>query len=237
MISALVVDDEPYARAELAELLRAENVTVLAQAGNALEALALLNRLRPDVVFLDIQMPKVSGLELLALLDPARMPRVVFVTAFDDYAVQAFEDNAFDYLLKPVAPARLHKTLARLSQALAPQDLAAVTPPLRMVPCYQHQRIRLVPIDEVEYAYSDLGGVHLVTAGATYHAQLTLKALESRSPLLRIHRQYLVRGEAIREITLLDNHAAELKTRHGHALPVSRRYLKFLKDHFGFTAT
>jgi two-component system, LytTR family, response regulator len=234
MISALIVDDEPYARAELAELLQElGGVTVLAEAGNALEAMALLPQHRPDVLFLDIQMPKISGLELLSMLEPGQIPRVVFVTAHDDYAIQAFEDNAFDYLLKPVSKARLQKTLDRLGQALPQQDLAPVTPPLTTIPGYQQQRIRLVPLAEVEYIYSDLGGVHLVTREGEYHTQLTLKVLEQRTPLLRVHRQYLVCASAIREITLQDNHSAELETRLGHTLPVSRRYLKTLKSHLG----
>ncbi|GAA3526553.1 two-component system response regulator BtsR [Zobellella aerophila] len=234
MISALIVDDEPYARAELAELLRElGGVTVLAEAGNALEAMALLQQHRPEVVFLDIQMPKISGLELLSMLDPKQIPRVVFVTAHDEYAIQAFEDNAFDYLLKPVSKPRLQKTLDRLKQTLPPQDLGPVTPPLTTIPGYQQQRIRLVPLAEVEYIYSDLGGVHLVTREGEYHTQLTLKVLEQRTALLRVHRQYLVKADAIREITLRDNHSAELETQLGHTLPVSRRYLKTLKSRLG----
>ena len=111
MIRTLIVDDEPYAREELAELLASDpDIEILGMAGNAIEALGLIQQLKPDVVFLDIQMPKLSGMELVAMLDP--LPRIVFVTAFDDYAIQAFEENAFDYLLKPVEPARLAKTLA-----------------------------------------------------------------------------------------------------------------------------
>ncbi|MCR6551779.1 response regulator, partial [Aeromonas sp. CPF2-S1] len=98
MIRTLIVDDEPYAREELAELLASDpDIEILGMAGNAIEALGLIQQLKPDVVFLDIQMPKLSGMELVAMLDP--LPRIVFVTAFDDYAIQAFEENAFDYLL------------------------------------------------------------------------------------------------------------------------------------------
>ncbi len=234
MISALIVDDEPYARAELAELLQElGGVTVLAEAANALEAMALLQQHKPEVLFLDIQMPKITGLELLSMLDPGLISQVVFVTAHDEYAIQAFEDNAFDYLLKPVAKARLQKTLNRLKQARPPQDLTPVTPPLTSIPGYQQQRIRLVPLEQVEYIYSDLSGVHLVTREGEYHTQLTLKVLEQRTALLRVHRQYLVRADAIREISLQENHSAELETQLGHRLPVSRRYLKTLKNQLG----
>lgn len=100
MLSALLIDDERFAREELAELLaESGQIEVIGQASNAIEGLKKINQLKPDVVFLDIQMPQISGIELLSMLDPETMPEVVFVTAYDQYALQAFEDNAFDYLL------------------------------------------------------------------------------------------------------------------------------------------
>ncbi|NKX31973.1 response regulator, partial [Alteromonadaceae bacterium A_SAG1] len=100
---ALVIDDEPLAREELCQLLNETNeVQVLAEAANAIEGLALIKQHCPDVIFLDIEMPQLSGLDMLAMLDLDTMPYVVLVTAFEQYALQAFEDNAFDYLLKPV---------------------------------------------------------------------------------------------------------------------------------------
>ncbi|AEH33943.1 YehT [Vibrio anguillarum 775] len=115
MLSALVIDDELLAREELTELLEETgDVDVIGHASNAIEGLKKINQLKPDVVFLDIQMPQVTGIELLGMLDPDTMPNVVFVTAYDQYALQAFEENAFDYLLKPVDPERLKKTLQRL---------------------------------------------------------------------------------------------------------------------------
>lgn len=232
MIRTLIVDDEPYAREELAELLGAEpDIEILGFATNAIEALPLIQRLRPEVVFLDIQMPKLSGMELVAMLDP--LPRIVFVTAFDDYAIQAFEENAFDYLLKPVEPARLAKTLARLRQDLSPLPVTALAPAIHHIPGYQHNRVRLLPISQVEYAFSDLGGVHVACQGALFHTQLTLKSLEEKTPLLRCHRQYLVAPAAIFEIRLLDNQLAEIVTQSGAQVPVSRRYLKALRDKLG----
>ncbi|EOD54687.1 two-component system response regulator BtsR [Aeromonas molluscorum] len=232
MIRVLIVDDEPYARDELALLLGQDaDIDLLGQAANAIEALGLINRLKPDVVFLDIQMPKLSGMELVAMLDP--LPRIVFVTAYDSYAIQAFEEQAFDYLLKPVEPVRLHKTLARLKQDMTPQPMAALAPAIHHIPGYLHNRVRLLPMAQVEYAFSDLGGVHVACQGELFHTQLTLKSLEEKSPLLRCHRQYLIHPAAIFEIALLDNQLAEIVTPSGARVPVSRRYLKALKDQFG----
>lgn len=214
MIRTLIVDDEPYAREELAELLGSDpDIEILGSATNAIEALGLIQRFKPDVVFLDIQMPKLSGMELVAMLDP--LPRIVFVTAFDEYAIQAFEENAFDYLLKPVEPARLAKTLSRLRQDLSPQPVAALAPAIRHIPGYLHNRVRLLPIEQVEYAFSDLGGVHVACQGELFHTQLTLKSLEEKTPLLRCHRQYLVAPGAIFEIQLLENQLAQIVTPSG----------------------
>ncbi|OBT07286.1 two-component system response regulator YehT [Vibrio sp. UCD-FRSSP16_10] len=241
MLRALVVDDELFAREELSELLEQTlHIEVIDQASNAIQALQKINTLKPDVVFLDIHMPQVSGIELLSMLDPDTMPAVVFVTAYDKYALQAFEDNAFDYLLKPIDPQRLNKTVCRLKKLFNKDkinvDYAAITPNnLEQVPCCGHNRIMLIPVDSIEVAYSDFSGVNIQTSEHTTSSQLTLKVLEEKTPLIRCHRQYLVSPKAIREIRLLDQGLAEIITLNGHQAPVSRRYLKVLKEKLGFS--
>lgn len=239
MLKALVIDDEQLARDELEELLHeTEQIEVIAQASNAIDGLKKINLLKPDVVFLDIQMPQVTGIELLAMLDPDTMPNVVFVTAFDQYAVQAFEDNAFDYLLKPIETARLEKTVNRLVKQHkthnSNQDISIITPStLDQLPCVGLNRIMIIPTKDVECAYSDISGVHIRSAAQTASTQLTLKVLEEKTELLRCHRQYLVNTKAIKEIKLLDNGLAEIITLSDHPIPVSRRYLKVLKEKLG----
>ncbi|UPQ87530.1 two-component system response regulator BtsR [Vibrio sinaloensis] len=238
MLRALVIDDELFAREELTDLLQETgHIQVIDQASNAIEGLKKINQLKPEVVFLDIQMPQISGIELLAMLDPETMPKVVFVTAYDEFAVQAFEDNAFDYLLKPVDIARLEKTVNRLlkSQQVSREQLAAITPPcLDQVPCIGLNRIMIIPTKDVEFAYSDISGVHVQTHEQKATSQLTLKVLEEKTPLVRCHRQFLVNIKAIKEIKLLENGLAEIITVSNHPLPVSRRYLKALKEMLGF---
>ncbi|MBY6186192.1 two-component system response regulator BtsR [Marinobacter hydrocarbonoclasticus] len=236
MIRTLLIDDEPLAREELAILLEAhDDIEIVGEANNAIEGMGLINQLKPDLVFLDIQMPKITGMEMLAMLDTATMPRVVFVTAYDEHAVKAFEKNAFDYLLKPVAEARLTTTLDRVRAAQAPQDLKPVMGNrIRHLPCYQRNTLKVVRIEQVEYVFSDLSGVHVATAEETIHTQLTLKVLEERSPLIRCHRQYLVNPEAIAAIRLQEGGYGEIETLSGQKLPVSRRYMKPLKQTFGF---
>ncbi|ATP28295.1 two-component system response regulator BtsR [Chromobacterium violaceum] len=237
MLKTLLVDDEPLARDELRELLAAHgDFDIVGECGNAIEAIAFIHRQQPDVVFLDIRMPRISGLEMLAMLDPDKMPRVVFVTAFDDFAIQAFEEHAFDYLLKPVDPQRLAKTLVRLRRETAPQplDILRRLSPLELVPCHGVNRIVLLPLAEVEYVSSRVSGVFVQAGdGREHFTELTLRTFEERSALFRCHRQHLVNLRAIHEIRLGENGVADIVTHAGRSLPVSRRFLKPLKEALG----
>ncbi|MBE9876999.1 response regulator, partial [Escherichia coli] len=117
MIKVLIVDDEPLARENLRVFLQEQSdIEIVGECSNAVEGIGAVHKLRPDVLFLDIQMPRISGLEMVGMLDPEHRPYIVFLTAFDEYAIKAFEEHAFDYLLKPIDEARLEKTLARLRQ-------------------------------------------------------------------------------------------------------------------------
>ncbi|WP_417761086.1 two-component system response regulator BtsR [Shewanella sp.] len=235
MITCLIVDDEPYAREALAELLEQEDdIDIIGQCGNAVEAMQCINRDQPEMVFLDIQMPRISGMELIAMLDPARMPRIVFVTAYDEFAVKAFDNHAFDYLLKPLDEQRLQQTLSKVRRDLTPQVLTPVMPVhLQHLPCYSGNKLKIIAVNDVEYAFSDLTGVHIATAKEQVHTELTLKVLEEKTPLLRCHRQYLVAPSAIAEIEVLET-GGEVTTHSEAKIPVSRRYLKVLKQVFGF---
>ncbi|PKG39950.1 two-component system response regulator BtsR [Psychromonas sp. Urea-02u-13] len=239
MLKVLVIDDEQYAREELIALLDEQDevdVEIVGACNNAIEGLKKVHQLKPDLIFLDIQMPQISGMEMLAMLDVETMPKVVFVTAFDEYALQAFEDNAFDYILKPVEPCRLLKTLQRVQSSVQPTDYKALTnKPLSLIPCAGFNRYVLLKPSEIEIAYSDQSGVHIIgnQADSTENScSLSLKVLEEKTELLRCHRQYLINPNAIREIRLLDNSLAEIITTSGAVAPVSRRYLKMLKDRF-----
>ncbi|MDN2661864.1 two-component system response regulator BtsR [Psychromonas sp. 14N.309.X.WAT.B.A12] len=236
MLKAIVIDDELYAREELNELLvETEQVQVIEQCSNAIEGLKAINSLKPDVVFLDIHMPQITGLDLLSMLDPDTMPKVVFVTAYDEYAVKAFEDNAFDYLLKPVESGRLLKTLKRVNaEKLEQPNYEPITAnKLELIPCSGFNRILLLAPNEIEIAMSEQTGVHLLTDKDKFTASLSLKVLEEKTDLIRCHRQYLINPTCIREIKLLDNGSADIVTKSNHHAPVSRRYLKVIKDRFG----
>ncbi|MCM2295810.1 two-component system response regulator BtsR [Rhodoferax sp.] len=233
MLTALIIDDEAPSRDELKALLTAHpDIEVLGECSNALEGIAAIHRLRPDVVFLDIQMPRVSGLEMVGMIEVAALPHIVFVTAFDEHALKAFEEHAADYLLKPIDPQRLAKTLDWLRAGARPSQPAhaPLIPALRHIPCMGLNRIFLLALDEVEFVHTDLTGVHVVADKRQGITELTLKILQERTPLMRCHRQYLVNINHVAEITLMDNGSAEIITRSDRRLPVSRRYLRELKD-------
>lgn len=234
MLKVLIVDDEAPAREELRALLEVEtDIEIVGESANAIDAMAAINRLHPDVVFLDIQMPRVSGLEMLGMLDKHRMPKIVFVTAYDEYALSAFEEHASDYLLKPVEPSRLASTLSWLRSGKDQPEHHELALPAQIlqIPCYARNRIQLLRLDDVEYIHSSLTGVQVMCAEQSGITELTLKTLEEKTPLLRCHRQYLVNPMNIAEIIMQENGSAEIITRSGKHVPVSRRHLRDLKDH------
>ncbi|HTP24214.1 MAG TPA: two-component system response regulator BtsR [Anaeromyxobacteraceae bacterium] len=229
---ALIVDDEPHARAELERLL-AETMqfTIVGRCANAIEALHAIRQERPDVLFLDVQMPGVSGLELLGMIDDDIHPDVVFVTAHEEFAVQAFEESALDYLLKPVEKERLAKTVERLRQRRSEGAPPAYhAPSIKRIPCLAARSIKLVPVQEVEFVKSSEAGVYVVSCQGEFYTELTLSVLEARAGLLRCHKQYLVNIDRIDEISLSENSLAVIKTKAGNTVPVSRRHLAKVRE-------
>jgi two-component system, LytTR family, response regulator len=227
---ALIVDDELHAREELESLLLETGAfTIAGRCGNAVEAMQAIRKERPDVVFLDIQMPAISGFELLSMLDDDDLPAVVFVTAHDAFALRAFEERALDYLLKPVSRERLAKTVERLRK-LPGADVRRGYPraEIRRIPCLSARAIKLVDVPDVEFVRSSEAGVYVVTAKAELFTELTLKVLEERAGLVRCHKQFLVNVDQVDQISIEDG-LAVIRTRSGKDVPVSRRHLPGLK--------
>ena len=233
MLTALIVDDEPPSREELKALLAsAPDVEIIGECANAIEGLSAIHRLRPDVVFLDIQMPRINGLEMVGMIEASALPRIVFVTAYDEHALKAFEEHATDYLLKPIDPQRLARTLdwLRSSAPNPARSIPGTSSSLQQIPCLARNRIQLIPLDEVDYVHTDISGIRVVASDREGMTDLTLKLLQERTPLMRCHRQYLVNPARIAEIELLENGAAEIVMRNGLRVPVSRRHLREVKD-------
>jgi two-component system LytT family response regulator len=237
MITALIVDDEPLARQELRRTLApATDIHVVGECGNAIEALSRIYVDKPDVVFLDIQMPQITGFEMLGMLDPDTMPHIVFLTAYDEYAVQAFEKNAFDYLLKPVTADRLELTLERLRNSLFRQDYSVLpeVSHLRQIPCFSQNAIVFLKVDEVECVESRATGIFVSDLdGNERPTTLRLNVLQQRTPLMRCHRQFLVNLDLVQKLQYLESGLAEFITRRGRAIPISRRLLPEIKERLG----
>ncbi len=235
MMRALIVDDELHPREELALLLaQTGEFELVGQAENGVEALAAIRRERPEVVFLDVRMPGVSGFDLLSMIDDDVMPQVVFVTAHDEFALRAFDEDAVDYLLKPVSLERLARTVERLKQRSAPSARPAfASAPITRIPCAGKRTIKLVNVSDVEVVKSTLSGVYVVSGQGEYGTELTLQVLEARAGLLRCHKQYLVNAAAVDEVSLGDGSNATIRTRSGHSVPVSRRHLPRVRELLG----
>jgi two-component system, LytTR family, response regulator len=235
MMRALIVDDELHPREELALLLaQTGEFELVGQAENGVEALAAIRRERPEVVFLDVRMPGVSGFDLLSMIDDDVMPQVVFVTAHDEFALRAFDEDAVDYLLKPVSLERLARTVERLKQRSAPSARPAfASAPITRIPCAGKRTIKLVNVSDVEVVKSTLAGVYVVSGQGEFGTELTLQVLEARAGLLRCHKQYLVNAAAVDEVALGDGSNATIRTRSGHSVPVSRRHLPRVRELLG----
>jgi two-component system LytT family response regulator len=236
MIRALIVDDEQPARERLRRLLTGfADVEIVGEADNGEEALERVLEAKPDLVFLDIQMPGCTGMEVAASL-PSPRPHLVFCTAFDQYAVEAFDLNAVDYLLKPVNPARLQTALTRV-RAGRPGDraldrAARVTPPRRFVA--KHGRTyHVVAARDVVAFVSEEGLTKLQTASGHYWLPPTLNDLEARldpRQFYRISRRAMVNLDAVQEILPLADGQGEVQLRNGERLEVSRRRLSGLSE-------
>jgi len=214
--SVLIVDDEAPARARLRELLgdlnREFRVDLLGEASSGAEALNLIELMKPMVVFLDVQMPGMSGIELARHLAAHAahgrivMPMVVFVTAFDEFAIEAFEVRAIDYLLKPVRIARLVDTMRRIAQRSADERLdltrqaaRALSPRRRHLSVHERGRVQLVPIDQVVYLKAEMKYVTIRTSEREYLIEESLTSLEEEfsEVFVRIHRNALVSRASI----------------------------------------
>ena len=233
MIRALIVEDELHVREELQELLaETGEYTVVGTCSNALQGLRAVKSMRPDILFLDIHMPKVDGFQFLGMLEAEHMPYVVFVTAHDEFALRAFEENALDYLLKPVQIERLARTTEKIKRFLREGKRPAyISPVLERIPCVIGHGLKLIDTADVEYVRSSESGIHIVTAKGEFLTELTLMVLETKTDLLtRCHKQFLVNLHQIDELVRTDPSTVTIKTRSGKLVPVSRRFLAQMKD-------
>lgn len=241
MIRALIVDDEPLARRIVREMLEEDDdFTVVAECANGFECVRAVAEHDPDVLFLDIQMPKLDGFEVLELIE--RAPVVVFVTAHDEHALRAFEVHALDYLLKPFSEERFRQVLARVKRQVASRDrtpLAPLSAALRGKPLHrvlvraEDGTIEVIASGRIDYVEADDDAIQIVTAGKKLRKQQPIGELASEldpARFVRIHRSYLLNIERLERVELYAKDSRVVLLRDGTKLPVSRSGYARLKE-------
>lgn len=237
MIKALIIDDEPLARSMVLEYLHNHSdITVVQECGDGFEGVKAIQQHQPDLIFLDIQMPKINGFEMLELIE--QPPAVIFTTAFDDYAIKAFESHAIDYLLKPFSQERFDKAIRKWREHKQPAaPPAALLESASLSPQQQQRivvktggRIRIIPMEDVDYLEAADDYVKIHTTEGSFLKNKTMAHFErvlDAAQFVRTHRSYIVN---VQRITRLDVHEKEswlaLLTS-GIRVPVSKTgYLK-----------
>jgi len=241
-VRTAVVDDEPLARDKLrAFLTRHPEFVLVGEAGDGLAAVRLIDEQRPDLILLDIQMPELDGFEVLAALEHEPLPYVIFVTAYNHYALQAFEVGAIDYLLKPVAPDRFDQALARarsqidrvagldLAERLARalEQVAPDRPRVERFLVKDQGRSRFIAAQEVEWIEAAGNYLKLHMPGAVHLVRATMKEIETRldpARFARVHRTAIVNVDRIQYLEPWSHGDQLLVMRSGEKLMISRRY-------------
>lgn len=221
----LVADDEPAARRGVRQLLAAfPSFKVIGECRDGAEVLNALDTLRPDVVFLDIQMPGLGGFDVIRRRTPDRMPAVVFLTAYDQFALNAFDAQALDYLVKPVTESRFAATMKRLSRYLRGEQKG--TERERAIVVTTSRGTLVVPLRDVEWIEAADNYARIWTGGRSFLLRESLGTLEERigsSGFVRAHRRALVRLDAVQRLVTTDAGECVAVLASGARIPVSRR--------------
>jgi two-component system LytT family response regulator len=243
-MNIIIIDDEPLARSIVKEYLQSHpSIKIIAECNDGFEGLKAIQQYEPDLIFLDIQMPKINGFEMLELVENA--PAVIFTTAFDEYAIKAFESNAVDYLLKPFSKERFDKALQKYinQQKSFSQKTDAVLESAALSPVQQNRvvvkdgsKIKIIPVTQIQYLEAADDYVKIFTTEGSFLKKKTMGYFEqSLLPFqfVRVHRSYIVNTQLITRIDAYekDSHLLLLST--GSKLPVSKAGYAKLKEVLG----
>lgn len=241
-IRTLIVDDEPLARDRVKRLLRDEtDIAIIGECGNGAEAIKFIKAEKPDLVFLDIQMPEKNGFEVVKALDAKALPTVIFVTAYDQYALQAFDASALDYLLKPFNRERLHRAVTRAREIIEGKNrgnlderLASLIADLKTEKKYLERlvvksvgRVFFLKIDEIDWIEAAGNYLKLHVGRESHLIRETMNAIEAKlnpDKFLRIHRSTVVNIDRIKELHPMFSGDYAVILRNGAELTLSRNY-------------
>ncbi len=245
-MKVIIIDDEPLARSIIKEYISSyTNLQVVQECSNGFEGVKAVQEYKPDLIFLDIQMPKINGFEMLELIE--NPPPVIFTTAFDEYAIKAFETHAVDYLLKPFDKERFDKAVQKWmlqKGALAqPQPAAALLQTASESPAQNHRivvkdgsKIKIIPTAQIQYLEAADDYVKLVTHEGSFLKNKTMAYYEkllAMQSFVRIHRSYLVNSTLITRIDAYDKEGHIVSLKDGKTLPVSKTGYAKLKEQLG----
>ncbi|MFN0257872.1 LytR/AlgR family response regulator transcription factor [Pedobacter ureilyticus] len=243
MIKTILIDDEALARDIVKHYLKAfPNIEVVAECSDGFEGLKAITQHQPDLIFLDIQMPKISGFEMLELVE--NRPAVIFTTAFDEYAIKAFEVNAVDYLLKPIEQGRFEQAMQKLPSKLAKGDDSQELLETASLSPAQNNRvvvknagvIKIIPVEAINYLEADDDYVKLSTTEGNFQKNKTMSFFEQTldsTQFIRIHRSYIINLAQVTKIELKEKETYVVLLKSGIWLPVSKTGYVKLKAALG----
>jgi two-component system LytT family response regulator len=247
MIKTIIVEDEKLARDLVRDYLgKHQDFEIIGEFEDGFSGLKAINELKPDLVFLDIQMPKLTGFEMLEILD--YHPAIIFTTAYDQYALKAFEHNAVDYLLKPYPVERFDEALDKARERVrSGGDAKAISSLVRhqdeqedtihRVVVKSRSRIHVIPVEIITYLEAQDDYVMIYTRDSKHLKQKTMKYFESHLPaedFVRIHRSYIVKISEIAQLQLYEKESYIVILKNGTKLPVSKTGLPKLKSNLDF---
>lgn len=241
-MKVIIIDDEPLARGIVKEYLQSiPDAELVAECEDGFEGIKAIQQHQPDLIFLDIQMPKINGFEMLELIETP--PAVIFTTAFDEFAIKAFESNAVDYLLKPFSKERFEKAIQKFLQHQNSQQTQQVIDTAAQTPSQQNRvvvkdgnKIKIIPVNKIEYLEAADDYVKIVTADGNFLKKRTMSFFEqslSNYHFVRVHRSYIVNTQLITRIDPYEKEGHLLLLSTGAKLPVSKTGYTKLKEVLG----
>lgn len=241
MIKTLIIDDEPLAAGIVEEFLRSDSrFEILEICQDGFEGLKAIQKHQPDLIFLDVQMPKITGFEMLELLDEP--PAVIFTTAFDEYALAAFDAKAIDYLLKPFSKSRFQQALNRFLERYEVEEggqnsaISSLAEKSQRLVVRVKNEIKIIPVDQVSYFEAADDYVNIVTESGAFLKKMTMKSLEealSPDRFGRIHRSYILNLNEVTRIEPYEKDSYLVFLRNGKKLPVSKTGYSRLRQVLG----
>jgi two-component system LytT family response regulator len=247
-IKAIIIEDEELGRELIKNYLKElDSIELLCECENGFEGAKAINDLQPDLAFLDIQMPKLNGFEMLELIEDTNRPEIIFATAYNQYAIQAFELNAIDYLLKPFSKERffeaIDKAVQRIQNASKPvtkvKQLSQqpLTDVLERVVVKSHNKIAVIPVSKIRYIEAQDDYVMIYDTEGKHLKQATMKYFESNldpEHFVRVHRSYIIRIDQVDQLEPYGKDSYVAKLKDGTAIKISKSGLKTLKEKLHF---